>query len=50
MAAQEQPLNTRSIENRVYHTRHDQRCSLGKDTPKTVQHITEVQDADLYQV
>ena len=40
MAAQEQALNTRSIEARVCHTRQDPSCRLCKDAPKTVQHIT----------
>ena len=40
MAAQERALNTRSIEDEVYHTRQDPRCRLGKDTPETEQHIT----------
>lgn len=40
MAAQEQALNTRSIEAGVYHTRQDPRCRLCKEAPETVQHIT----------
>ena len=40
MVAQEQALNTRSIEAGVNHTRQDPRCSLYKDAPETLQHIT----------
>ena len=40
MAAQEQALNTRSIEARIYHSRQDPRCRLCKDAPETIQHIT----------
>ena len=40
MAAQEQALNTRSIEARIYHNRQDPRCRLRKDAPETIQHIT----------
>ncbi|TWW69263.1 hypothetical protein D4764_18G0000690 [Takifugu flavidus] len=40
MAAQEQALNTRAIEARVYHSRQDHRCRLCGDAPETVQHIT----------
>ena len=39
IASQDQALNTRSIEARVDHTRHDPRFRLCKDTPETVQHI-----------
>ncbi len=38
IAAQEQALNTRSIE--AYHTRQDPWCRLCKDTLETAQHIT----------
>ena len=40
IAAQEQVLDTSSIEAGVYHTRQDPRCRLCKDAPETVQHIT----------
>ena len=40
MAAQEQALNTRSIEAGVYHTKQDPRCRLSKDAPEIVHHIT----------
>ena len=40
MAAQEQALNTRSIEARIYHSRQDPRCRLCKDAPEKIQHIT----------
>ncbi|KAM9816571.1 carbohydrate sulfotransferase 6 isoform X4 [Syngnathus typhle] len=40
MAAQEQALNTRAIEAKIYHTRQDPRCRLCKEAPETVQHIT----------
>ena len=40
MVAQEQTLNTRSIEVRVNHTRHGPRCRQGKDVLESVKHIT----------
>ena len=40
MVAQEQALNTSSIEARVYHTRQDPRCRQCKDPTETEQHIT----------
>lgn len=40
LAAQYQALNTKLIESRVYHTRHDPWCRLYNDAPETVQHIT----------
>ena len=40
MAAQEQALNIRSIDGRIYHTRQDPRCRLCKEAPETEQHIT----------
>ncbi|TWW53997.1 hypothetical protein D4764_0291640, partial [Takifugu flavidus] len=40
MAAQEQALNTRAIEARVYHTTQDPRCRLCGEAPETVQDIT----------
>ena len=41
IAAQEQALNTRSMEAGVYHARLDPRCRLSKYALETVQHITE---------
>lgn len=38
--AQQRTLSIRSIEARVYHTRHNFRCRLCKDAPQTMQHIT----------
>lgn len=40
MAAQEEALNTRSIEAWLYHTRQDPKCKLCKDTPETIQQTT----------
>ena len=40
MAAQEQTLNTGSIEAGVYQTGQDPRCRLCKDAPEKVHHIT----------
>lgn len=42
MAAPEQAqdLSTRSIEARIHHTRQYPRCTLCKDAPGTIQHIT----------
>ncbi|XP_076610522.1 uncharacterized protein LOC143335176 [Chaetodon auriga] len=40
IAAQEQALNTRSIEAGIYHSRQNPRCRLCKDAPETIQHIT----------
>ena len=37
MATQEQALNIRSIEDRVYHTRQDPRCRLCKNVHETMQ-------------
>lgn len=38
----EEALSPRSIEARVYHTRHDPMCRLCKDDPGSIQHITGV--------
>ena len=40
MAAQEQTLNTRSLEANVLSHQTDPRCMLYKEAPETVQHIT----------
>lgn len=39
MAAQEQALSTRAIENGVYLSRQDPSCTLCKDVPEAVKHI-----------
>ena len=40
MAAQEQALNARTVEHKIYHTVQDSRCSLCNQHAETVGHIT----------